>query len=103
MAARWHRQAAHSASRNGARADVSDELQSLGVPDMSLAELQILAFLPSHLSFDEIGMRVGRSGGAIQGFAIGIYRKLGVISRRDAVERGLVLGLVASDELQRPR
>src|SRR4051794_15187787 len=102
VAARWHRQAAHSATRNGARADISDEMPRPGAPDMSLAELQVLAFLPSHLSFDEIGMRVGRSGPAIQNFAIGIYRKLGVISRRDAVERALVLGLVASDELHPP-
>lgn len=101
VAARWHRQAAHSAARNGVRADISDELPRLA-PDMSLAELQVLAFLPSHLSFDEIGMRVGRSGPAIQNFAIGIYRKLGVVSRRDAVERALVLGLVASDELHPP-
>jgi len=59
IAARWHRQAAHSAARNGAPADVSDEKPRAGAPDMSLAELQVLAFLPSHLSFDDIGMRVG--------------------------------------------
>jgi len=103
VAARWHRQAAHTAARTG---DVSSSSAGVerqgGAPDLSPAELQVLAFLPSHLSFDDIGIRLGRSGTAIQRLAIGVYRKLGVISRRDAVERGMVLGLVAHEALAFP-
>ena len=102
VAARWHRQAAHTSARNRGGSSVPNERITPGAPDMSLAELQVLAFLPSHMSFQAIGVRLGRSGSAIQRLAIGIYRKLGVISRRDAVERALVLGLVRSDQLSVP-
>jgi len=103
VAARWHRQAAHSAARTSlVLPNDQSTRRSAGAPDLSLAEMQVLAFLPSHLSFEDIGMRVGRSGHAIQRLAIGIYRKLGVISRRDAVERGLVLGLIAREALAFP-
>jgi len=103
VAARWHRQAAHTAARTSVVLPDDQRIQQpAGAPALSLAELQVLAFLPSHLSFEDIGMRVGRSGHAIQRLAIGIYRKLGVISRRDAVERGLVLGLIAREALAFP-
>jgi len=103
VAARWHRQAAHTAARmSGPAPSNGSGRRPEGAPDLTLAELQVLAFLPSHLSFDDIGVRLGRSGHAIQRLAIGVYRKLGVISRRDAVERGLVLGLVAHEPLTFP-
>src|SRR3954447_3854918 len=103
VAARWHWQAAHTAARTSAVLPDNENIKRpAGAPDLSPAELQVLAFLPSHLSFADIGMRVGRSAQAIQRLAIGIYRKLGVISRRDAVERGLVLGLIAREALTFP-
>lgn len=103
VAARWHRQAAHTAARTSVVLPKDENVRRpVGAPNLSLAELQVLAFLPSHLSFEDIGIRVGRSGHAIQRLAIGIYRKLGVISRRDAVERGLVLGLIAREALSFP-
>jgi len=97
-AAQWHRQAARTSARDRVGAPYVTYPIVRGRADLTLAELQVLAFLPSHLSFQDIGVRLGRSGNAIQRLAIGIYRKLGVISRRDAVERGLVLGLVRVDE-----
>src|SRR5947209_8060609 len=62
LAAQWHRQAAHSSAQHVGGSSVGTEALAPGPPDMSLAELQVLAFLPSHLSFEDIGVRLGRSG-----------------------------------------
>lgn len=63
---------------------------------LSTREVEVLQLLPSHLSFDAIGERLGIGGEAVQTVAVAAYRKLGVVSRTDAVERALVLGLIES-------
>jgi len=76
------------------------ELDGVGVAALSgacaltTAELRILRFLPTHLSFREIGGRLHVSTNTVKSQAHAIYGKLGVSSRSDAVARGSELGLI---------
>jgi LuxR family maltose regulon positive regulatory protein len=58
------------------------------------AELRLLPFLTTHLSFREIGERLYVSRNTIKTQAISIYRKLGATSRSDAIAGAARLGLV---------
>ena len=60
--------------------------RSPGPSTLTLAELRLLAFLPTHLSFREIGARLYVSPNTVKTQAISIYRKFGVSSRSDAVQ-----------------
>jgi LuxR family transcriptional regulator, maltose regulon positive regulatory protein len=67
----------------------------LGVAQsLTTAELRVVRFLPSHLSFREIGVGLHVSANTIKSQAHAIYRKLGVSSRSAAVERAGELGLL---------
>jgi LuxR family transcriptional regulator, maltose regulon positive regulatory protein len=61
---------------------------------LTTAELRVLRFLPSHLSFREIADRLYVSPNTVKTHARGIYRKLGVSSRGHAVDRARGAGLV---------
>jgi LuxR family transcriptional regulator, maltose regulon positive regulatory protein len=61
---------------------------------LTTAELRVLRFLPSHLSFREIADRLYVSPNTVKTHARGIYRKLGVSSRANAVDRACGAGLV---------
>jgi LuxR family transcriptional regulator, maltose regulon positive regulatory protein len=61
---------------------------------LTTAELRVLRFLPSHLSFREIADRLYVSPNTVKTHARGIYRKLGVSSRGNAVDRARGAGLV---------
>jgi LuxR family transcriptional regulator, maltose regulon positive regulatory protein len=63
---------------------------------LTTAELRVLRFLPSHLSFREIADRLYVSPNTVKTHARGIYRKLGVSSRGHAVDRARSAGLVDS-------
>ena len=63
-------------------------------PALTNAELRVLRFLPSHLSFREIGARLHLSTNTVKTQALAVYRKLGVSCRSDAVARGRAIGLV---------
>jgi LuxR family transcriptional regulator, maltose regulon positive regulatory protein len=68
---------------------------SLGGPSsLTIAELRILRFLPSHLSFREIGERLHVSGNTVKTQAHAVYRKLGAASRSEAVTRAAEAGLL---------
>jgi LuxR family maltose regulon positive regulatory protein len=58
------------------------------------AELRLLPLLSTHLSFREIGEELFVSRNTIKTQAISVYRKLGVSSRSDAIDRAAKLGLV---------
>lgn len=77
-------------------AQVDLALSSTPGADWSLtsAELRVLRFLPSHLSFREIADRLYVSPNTVKTHARGIYRKLGVSSRGNAVDRARGAGLV---------
>jgi LuxR family maltose regulon positive regulatory protein len=64
------------------------------VSTLTSAELRVLQLLPTHLSFEQIGARLFISRNTVKTQAISAYRKLGVSSRSEAVERGEALGMV---------
>ncbi len=61
---------------------------------MTVAELRVLAFLPTHLSFREIADRIHVSANTIKTQANAVYRKLGVTCRSQAVDRARCCGLL---------
>jgi LuxR family maltose regulon positive regulatory protein len=63
---------------------------------LTTAELRILRFLPTHLSFREIGERVFVSANTVKTQANAVYRKLDVTCRSDAVARAGEMGLLGS-------
>ena len=71
---------------------------SAGAWAMSLtgAEIRLLPFLATHLTFPEIASRLYISRNTVKTEAVAIYRKLGVASRSDAIERAVELGLLES-------
>jgi LuxR family maltose regulon positive regulatory protein len=62
---------------------------------LTTAELKILQFLPTHLSFREIAERSFVSGNTVKTQANAIYRKFNVCSRSEAVTLARTLGLLA--------
>jgi LuxR family transcriptional regulator, maltose regulon positive regulatory protein len=68
------------------------------------AELRLLPLLTTHLSFREIAERLFVSRNTVKTQAISVYRKLGVSSRSEAIERATELGLFApaTDVVPRP-
>jgi len=82
-----------------ATALVAEQLEALAAPDglgasMTSAELRILQFLPTHLSFREIGELTYVSANTVKTQANAVYRKLGVSSRSEAVTRARGCGLL---------
>jgi LuxR family transcriptional regulator, maltose regulon positive regulatory protein len=63
--------------------------------NLTAAEMRLMPFLPTHLSFREIGDRLHLSRNTIKTQAISVYRKLGVSTRGDAIDEAVRLGLVA--------
>ncbi len=63
---------------------------------LSTAELRVLQYLPTHLSFPQIAEALFLSRHTVKSQAISIYRKLGATSRGDAVERARARGLLPS-------
>jgi LuxR family maltose regulon positive regulatory protein len=61
---------------------------------LTAAELRLLPFLTTHLTFREIGDRLFLSRNTVKTQAISVYRKLGASSRSEAVQRATELGLV---------
>jgi LuxR family maltose regulon positive regulatory protein len=61
---------------------------------LTTAELRTLHFLPTHLSFREIGERVYVSANTVKTQANSVYRKLDVSCRSEAVSRARQLGLL---------
>ncbi|KRF00251.1 hypothetical protein ASG88_12820 [Nocardioides sp. Soil777] len=81
------------------RDQVEVQLRMLSVDGVSAAaltsaELRVLQFLPSHLSFPQISERMFLSSNTVKTHALAIYRKLGVSTRGDAVARARSLGLL---------
>jgi LuxR family maltose regulon positive regulatory protein len=59
-----------------------------------MAELRILRFLPTHLTFREIGERLHVSTNTVKTQAHAVYGKLGAVSRSEAVANACALGLI---------
>ena len=63
-------------------------------PPLSPAELRLLPYLQTHLTFREIGERLFVSRNTVSSQVGSIYRKLGVSSRGDAVQQATTVGLL---------
>jgi LuxR family maltose regulon positive regulatory protein len=61
------------------------------------AELRLLQFFPTHLSFPQIAAQLFVSPNTVKTQAQSIYRKLGASSRRSAVELAEAAGLLGDD------
>jgi LuxR family transcriptional regulator, maltose regulon positive regulatory protein len=66
----------------------------VGPSSLTTAELRVLALLPTHLSFREMGRRLHVSANTIKTHAHAVYRKLDVTSRSEAVVRARETGLL---------
>jgi LuxR family transcriptional regulator, maltose regulon positive regulatory protein len=69
-------------------------LGRLGASSLTAAELRLLPLLSTHLSLLEIGERLYLSRNTVKSQAVSIYRKLGVSSRSQAMQRVRELGLL---------
>jgi LuxR family maltose regulon positive regulatory protein len=59
----------------------------IGTAPLTTAELRVLPLLATHLTFRDIGQRLYVSQHTVKTQAMSIYRKLGVSSRGQAVQR----------------
>jgi LuxR family maltose regulon positive regulatory protein len=82
----------------------ADQLQStldtlragaVGASSLTTAELRLVPLLSTHLSFREIGERLHVSRHTVKTQAISVYRKLGVSSRSEAIDRVQTIGLLS--------
>jgi LuxR family maltose regulon positive regulatory protein len=80
--------------RAWAKMDTLAETSMSGPSSLTIAELRILRFLPSHRSFREIAEQLGVSANTVKTQAHAIYRKLGAASRSEAVTQALQAGLL---------
>jgi LuxR family maltose regulon positive regulatory protein len=77
-----------------AQIDTLAETALSGPSSLTIAELRILRFLPSHRSFREIAQRLDVSVNTVKTQAHAIYRKLDAASRSEAVARARSAGLL---------
>ncbi len=65
-----------------------------GASPLSPAELRLLPYLQTHLTFREIAERLYVSRNTVSSQVTSIYRKLGVSSRTEAVDQATQVGLI---------
>ncbi len=70
------------------------DLGVAGASPLSPAELRVLPYLQTHLTFREIADRLFVSRNTIASQVTAIYRKLGVSSRTEAVDQATAIGLI---------
>lgn len=68
---------------------------TVGPSSLTKAELRILPQLVTHLTYPEIADRLFVSRHTVKAHAMSIYRKLGVSSRSDAVDKAREIGLIS--------
>ena len=66
------------------------------------AELRLLPYLATYLTFPEIASRLFISRNTVKTEAVSIYRKLTASSRSEAVERAVEVGLLESSIFPSP-
>ncbi|MDP9228979.1 MAG: LuxR C-terminal-related transcriptional regulator [Actinomycetota bacterium] len=76
-------------------AEQAENAPSNGRWPLTAAELRLLHYLPTHLSFREIADELVVSINTVKSQAQSVYRKLGVASRREAVACAEAAGLLA--------
>ncbi len=68
----------------------------VGPSSLTGAELRLLPLLVTHLTYPEIGDRLYVSKHTVKTQAMSVYRKLGVSSRSEAVEKAREIGLIST-------
>jgi LuxR family transcriptional regulator, maltose regulon positive regulatory protein len=68
--------------------------RAVGTLPLTPAELRLLPYLQTHLTADKIAERLFLSSHTVKTEVKAIYRKLGVSSRNDAVQRATAVGLL---------
>jgi LuxR family maltose regulon positive regulatory protein len=76
------------------RVDQITRATPVGTSSLTTAELRLLPFLPTHLSFREIAERTYVSANTVKSQANAVYRKFDVGSRSEAVTRARELGVL---------
>jgi len=66
----------------------------VGASSLTAAELRLVPFLPTHLTYPQVGARLHVSRNTVKSQAISIYQKLGVSSRDEAIGRLHEVGLL---------
>ena len=74
-----------------------------GGSSLTTAELRVLPLMATHLSFREIGERLYLSPHTVKTQALSVYRKFGVSSRSEAVERAYKVGVLEHESSVDPR
>jgi LuxR family maltose regulon positive regulatory protein len=69
---------------------------AIGASSLTVAELRLLPYLASHMTFNDIGDQLYISRNTVKTQSVAIYRKLGVSSRGQAVQRAREIGLLNS-------
>jgi LuxR family maltose regulon positive regulatory protein len=72
----------------------SISVSSVGASSLTAAELRLLPLLATHLSYRDIGERLHVSRNTVKSEVTSVFRKLGVTSRREAVETAEQTGLL---------
>ncbi len=72
----------------------STTARSIGASSLTVAELRLLPYLATHLSYQEIGQRLYISRNTVKSEAMSMYRKLGASSRSEAIETAQQIGLL---------
>jgi len=67
-----------------------------GRPPFTPAELRLLPYLQTHLTTDQMAGRLFVSSWTVKTHVKSIYRKLGVSSRNDAVQKAAAIGLLST-------
>ena len=78
------------------RVAASSEPAGAWAMSLTAAELRLLPYLATHLTFPEIASRLFISRNTAKTEAVAIYRKFGVSSRSQAIERAIEVGLLES-------
>ena len=76
------------------QADAASDSAAAGGWVLTTAELRVLQFLPSHLSFPEVAEQLCVSPNTVKSHARAVYRKLNATSRAEAVDRARDCGLL---------
>jgi LuxR family transcriptional regulator, maltose regulon positive regulatory protein len=80
-----------------AQAAIDAAFAASPVPDpLTPAEMRVLRYLPTYMSFEEIGRDLVVSRTTVKTQAIAVYRKLGVKSRAEAVHKARQQGLLVA-------
>lgn len=78
-------------------AEIIDAVSASAAEDLTPAELRLLQFMPTHLSYPQIASQVYVSPNTVKTQVQAVYRKLAVSSRQEAVNEARKAGLLDAE------